>query len=49
MTTAEEGRTLTALDVLFGPDTDAARTLADEILSPSPARNLAAPWRICPK
>ena len=40
MTTAEEGRTLTALDVLFGPDTDAARTLADEILSPGAGQEL---------
>ena len=40
MTTAEEGRTLTALDVLFGPDTDAARTLADEILSPGADQEL---------
>jgi len=36
MTTAREGSTLTALDLLFGPDadTDAAETLAGEILSP---------------
>ncbi len=34
MTTAREGSTLTALDLLFGPDADAAETLAGEILSP---------------
>ena len=34
MTTAEQGSTPTALDLLFGPDTDAAETLAGEILSP---------------
>ena len=34
MTTTEEASTPTALDLLFGPGTDAARTLADEILSP---------------
>ncbi len=30
MTTAGEGSTPTALDLLFGPDTDAAKTLADD-------------------
>ena len=40
MTTAEEGRTPTALDLLFGPNTDAAKTLADEILSPGADQNL---------
>ena len=40
MTTAEEGRTPTALDVLFGPDADAAETLAGEILSPGGDQNL---------
>src|SRR6266536_3895760 len=34
MTTAREGITPTALDLLFGPDTDAARILANEIQSP---------------
>jgi hypothetical protein len=34
MTTAKEGITPTALDLLFGPDTDAARILANEIQSP---------------
>ena len=40
MTTAGEGRMLTALDLLFGPDADAAETLADEILSPGGDQNL---------
>jgi hypothetical protein len=31
MTTAGEGSMPTALDLLFGPDADAAETLADEI------------------
>jgi hypothetical protein len=34
MTTAGEGSTPTALDLLFSPDTDAAKTLADKLLSP---------------
>lgn len=34
MTTAGEGGTLTALDLLFGPDADPAEILAGEILSP---------------
>jgi hypothetical protein len=34
MTTAGEGSTPTALDLLFGPDTDAAKILADKLLSP---------------
>jgi len=38
MTTAREGSTLTALDLLFGPD--AAETLAGEILSPGGDQNL---------
>jgi hypothetical protein len=33
MTTAGEGSTLTALDLLFGPDSDAAETLAGAIMS----------------
>ena len=45
MTTAGESSTLSALDLLFGPDTDAAEALADEILSPggdqNPSRALA--------
>ena len=40
MTTAGEGSTPTALDLLFGPDTDAAETLAGEILSPGGDQNL---------
>ena len=40
MTTAGEGSTPTALDLLFGPDADAAETLADEILSPGGDQNL---------
>ena len=40
MTTAGEGSTLTALDLLFGPDADAAETLAGEILSPGGDQNL---------
>ena len=40
MTTAGEGSTPTALDLLFGPDTDAAETLAGEILSPEGDQNL---------
>ena len=40
MTTAREGSTPTAVDLLFGPDTDAARTLADEILSPRAGQDL---------
>ncbi len=40
MTTAEEGSTPTALDLLFGPDADAAETLAGEILSPGGDQNL---------
>jgi hypothetical protein len=34
MTTAGESSTLSALDLLFGPDTDAAETLASEIFLP---------------
>ena len=40
MTTAGEGSTPTALDLLFGPDTDAAETLAGEILSPGGDQDL---------
>lgn len=40
MTTAGEGGTPTALDLLFGPGTNAAETLADEILSPGGDQNL---------
>jgi hypothetical protein len=40
MTTAGEGSTPTALDLLFDPDTDAAETLAGEILSPGGDQNL---------
>jgi hypothetical protein len=46
MTTAGEGSTPTALDLLFNPGTDAAETLADETTRscrPAPARILAAP------
>ena len=39
MTTATEGNTLTALDLLFGSDADAAETLAGEILSPRGDQN----------
>ena len=40
ITTVGEGSTLTALDLLFGPDTDAAETLAGEILSSVSDQNL---------
>src|SRR6266567_9390121 len=40
MPTAGEGSTPTALDLLFGPDADAAETLAGEILSPGGDQNL---------
>ena len=40
MTTAGEGSTPTALDLLFGPDADAAEILAGEILSPGGDENL---------
>ncbi len=40
MMTAGEGGTPTALDLLFGPDADAAETLAGEILSPGGDQNL---------
>ena len=40
MTTAGQGSTPTALDLLFGPDTDAAETLAGEILSPGADQDL---------
>jgi len=40
MTTTGEGSTPTALDLLFGPDADAAETLASEILSPGGDQNL---------
>lgn len=40
MTTAGEGSTPTALDLLFGPHADAAGTLACEILSPGGDQNL---------
>ena len=40
MTTAGEGSTPTALDLLFGPDADAAETLAGEIWSPDGDQNL---------
>jgi hypothetical protein len=40
MTTPGEGGTPTALDLLFGPGTDAAETLADKILSPGGDQNL---------
>ena len=49
MTTPGEGSTPTALDLLFGPGTDAAETLADKILSPAATRILAAPWRTSPR
>jgi hypothetical protein len=38
--TAEEGSAPTALDLLFGPDTDAAEALADAILLPGGDQNL---------
>jgi hypothetical protein len=40
MTTAAEGSAPTALDLLFGSDTDAAETLAGEILPPGEGGNL---------
>jgi len=40
MTTATEGSAPTALALLFGPDTDAAKILAGEILSPGGDQNL---------
>jgi hypothetical protein len=40
MTTATEGSAPTALDLLFGPDVDAAEALAGEILSPGGDQNL---------
>ena len=40
MTTAGVGSTPTALDLLFGPDADAAEILAGEILSPGGDQNL---------
>ena len=40
MTTAAQGTTPTALDLLFGPDADAAEALASEILSPGGDQNL---------
>ena len=40
MTPTEESSTPTALDLLFGPDTDAAEALAGEILSPGGDQNL---------
>ena len=40
MTTAGEGSTPTALDLLFGPHADAAETLAREILSPGGDQSL---------
>jgi len=40
MTTVGEGSTLSALDLLFGPDADAAETLAGEILSPGGDQSL---------
>jgi hypothetical protein len=40
MTTAGEGSTPTALDLLFGPEADAAEILAGEILSPGGDQNL---------
>ena len=43
MTTAAEGSTPTALDLLFGPDTDAAETLAPRSCRPAATRTLAAP------
>ena len=41
MTTSAGEGTLTALELLFGPDTDAAETLAREILSPGGEQSLA--------
>jgi hypothetical protein len=40
MTSAGEGSTPTAQDLLFGPGTNGAETLADEILSPGGDQNL---------
>ena len=40
MTTATVGSAPTALDLLFGPDADAAQALASEILSPGGDQNL---------
>jgi len=40
MTTATVGSAPTALDLLFGPDADAAEALASEILSPGGDQNL---------
>jgi hypothetical protein len=40
MTTAGQDTTLTALDLLFGADTDAAETLAGQILSPGGDQDL---------
>jgi hypothetical protein len=40
MTTAGQGSTPTVLDLLFGPDADAAGTLAGEILSPGGDQDL---------
>jgi hypothetical protein len=40
MTIPEEGRTPTALDLLFGPHADAAETLAAEIASAGRDQNL---------
>ena len=40
MTTAGEGSAPTALDLLFGPNTDATEALASEILSPGGDQNL---------
>jgi hypothetical protein len=40
MTTSGEGSTPTALDLLFGPDADAAEILAGKILSPGGDQNL---------
>jgi hypothetical protein len=48
MTTAGEGGTLTALDLLFGPDADTAETLAGEILSPGGDPNFARALRHLP-
>jgi hypothetical protein len=49
MTTAGEGSTPTALDLLFGPDTDAAETLAGEILSPAGDQNLGRAFAHLPE
>ena len=43
MTTAGEGSTPTALDLLFGPDTDAARPWPARSCRPAAPRTLAAP------